>query len=53
MSHWPTWWATHESLRTLFVAPDGIPRQVVLPVERADFGWDVVDASALAGGAPR
>ncbi len=36
----------HESLRTLFVAPDGIPQQVVMPVERADFGWDVVDASA-------
>ena len=38
--------ARHESLRTLFVAPDGIPQQVVMPVERADFGWDVVDASA-------
>ena len=28
----------HESLRTLFVAPEGIPRQVVTPVERADLG---------------
>nr|WP_305799926.1 non-ribosomal peptide synthetase [Mycobacterium sp. 1164966.3] len=37
--------ARHESLRTLFVAPDGIPQQVVLPVERADVGWQVVDAS--------
>ena len=29
----------HESLRTLFVAPDGIPQQLVMPAERADFGW--------------
>ena len=35
----------HESLRTLFVAPGGIPQQLVVPVERADFGWQVVDAS--------
>ena len=35
----------HESLRTLFVAPGGIPQQLVVPPERADFGWDVVDAS--------
>ena len=35
----------HESLRTLFAAPEGIPRQVVIPVEQADFGWQVVDAS--------
>ena len=35
----------HESLRTLFAAPGGIPQQVVIPVERADFGWDVVDAT--------
>ncbi len=34
-----------ESLRTLFVAPEGIPQQVVVPVERAEFGWQVVDAS--------
>ncbi|WP_068185777.1 non-ribosomal peptide synthetase [Mycobacterium sp. UM_CSW] len=36
----------HESLRTLFAAPDGIPQQLVLPAEQADFGWDVVDATA-------
>ncbi|WP_156660983.1 non-ribosomal peptide synthetase, partial [Mycobacterium sp. 852002-51163_SCH5372311] len=36
----------HESLRTLFVAPEGIPQQVVVPVERVDFLRDVVDASA-------
>ena len=35
----------HESLRTLFAAPGGIPRQLVVPAERADFGWDVVDAT--------
>ena len=28
----------HESLRTLFAAPEGIPQQVVVPVERADSG---------------
>ena len=35
----------HESLRTLFPAPEGIPQQLVVPAERADFGWDVVDAT--------
>ena len=35
----------HESLRTLFAAPEGIPQQVVVPAERADFGWAVVDAT--------
>ncbi|GAB3010478.1 hypothetical protein GCM10027213_23720 [Mycobacterium bourgelatii] len=34
----------HESLRTVFVAVDGIPRQVVRPAAGADFGWAVVDA---------
>ena len=34
----------HESLRTLYVAPEGIPQQLVVAVERADFGWQVVDA---------
>ena len=37
--------ARHESLRTLFPAPEGIPRQLVVPPERADVGWDVVDAT--------
>ena len=36
----------HESLRTLFLAPDGIPQQVVIERERADFGWQIVDATA-------
>ncbi|VEG45704.1 linear gramicidin synthetase subunit D [Mycolicibacterium flavescens] len=35
-----------ESLRTLFVAPQGIPEQVVVPAERVDVGWRVVDATA-------
>ena len=37
--------ARHESLRTLFVAVEGIPRQLVVPVERADFGWQIIDAT--------
>ena len=40
----------HESLRTLFPAPEGIPQQLVMPVERADFGWDVVDATGWPAG---
>jgi len=40
----------HESLRTLFAAPDGTPQQVVVPPERADFGWDVVDATGWSAG---
>ncbi len=35
----------HESLRTMFPAVDGIPRQLVVPAQRADFGWDVVDGT--------
>ena len=34
----------HESLRTLFVAPEGMPQQLVVPIEQADLDWDVVDA---------
>ncbi|MDV3135222.1 non-ribosomal peptide synthetase, partial [Mycobacterium sp. 29Ha] len=40
----------HESLRTLFVAPEGLPHQVVMPAERADFGWQVVDATGWSAG---
>jgi amino acid adenylation domain-containing protein/thioester reductase-like protein/non-ribosomal peptide synthase protein (TIGR01720 family) len=36
----------HESLRTLFAATDGIPHQVVVPAECADFGWQAIDAVA-------
>ncbi|WP_264003620.1 non-ribosomal peptide synthetase, partial [Mycolicibacterium sphagni] len=35
----------HESLRTTFAAPEGIPEQVVVPAEQAEFGWDVIDAT--------
>ncbi|MGW4101558.1 non-ribosomal peptide synthase/polyketide synthase, partial [Mycobacterium sp. NPDC004974] len=42
--------ARHESLRTLFDSPDGTPRQVVMPIDRADFGWTVVDATGWADG---
>ncbi|BBZ69419.1 hypothetical protein MPRS_05120 [Mycobacterium paraseoulense] len=36
--------ARHETLRTVFSAPEGSPQQVVIPAERADFGWRVIDA---------
>ena len=39
-----------ESLRTLFEAVEGIPRQLVVPVERADFGWQIVDAAGWSDG---
>ena len=34
-----------ESLRTLFAAHEGIPRQLVVPAEQADFGWQITDAT--------
>jgi amino acid adenylation domain-containing protein len=40
----------HDSLRTLFTAPEGIPQQLVAPAERADFGWQVVDGSGWSAG---
>ncbi|WP_116377627.1 non-ribosomal peptide synthetase, partial [Mycobacterium sp. MFM001] len=35
----------HESLRTVFAAPEGIPQQLVVPAERVDFGWQIIDAT--------
>ncbi len=35
----------HESLRTVFPAVDGVPRQLVIPAEQVDTGWDEIDAS--------
>lgn len=40
--------ARHESLRTLLVAPDGIPQQVVLPADGAECGWQYTDATDWA-----
>ena len=40
----------HESLRTLFAAVEGIPRQLVIPVERVQLGWEVVDATGWSAG---
>ncbi|WP_082994496.1 non-ribosomal peptide synthetase [Mycobacterium sp. 1245801.1] len=40
----------HESLRTLFPAVEGVPRQLVVPAEQADFGWDVIDATGWPAG---
>ena len=37
--------ARHESLRTLYAASEGIPQQLVVPVEQAEFGWQVIDAT--------
>src|SRR6202012_3503073 len=38
-----------ESLRTLFVAPEGIPEQVVVSADGVDFGSEVVDATGWPG----
>ncbi|WP_156750115.1 non-ribosomal peptide synthetase, partial [Mycobacterium sp. E2479] len=35
----------HESLRTVFAVADGVPRQVVVPPEGADIGWEIVEAA--------
>ncbi|ORC12987.1 non-ribosomal peptide synthetase, partial [Mycobacterium kansasii] len=35
----------HESLRTVILSVQGTPRQLVLPAERAEFGWEVIDTT--------
>ncbi len=35
----------HESLRTLFPAVEGVARQLVVPPEQAEFGWQIIDAT--------
>ncbi|WP_369816155.1 amino acid adenylation domain-containing protein, partial [Mycobacterium sp. 852014-52144_SCH5372336] len=35
----------HESLRTVFPAVGGVPRQVVVPADEARMDWQLVDAS--------
>ena len=40
----------HESLRTMFASVEGVPQQVVVPPEQADFGWQVVDATGWSEG---
>jgi amino acid adenylation domain-containing protein/non-ribosomal peptide synthase protein (TIGR01720 family) len=35
----------HESLRTVFPAVEGTPRQLVVHAGQTDFGWQVTDAS--------
>jgi amino acid adenylation domain-containing protein/thioester reductase-like protein len=40
----------HESLRTVFPTPEGTPQQVVIPGDRADFGWQIIDATGWPAG---
>ncbi|HEY2500377.1 MAG TPA: amino acid adenylation domain-containing protein, partial [Mycobacterium sp.] len=40
----------HESLRTVFAAPDGMPQQLVVPPGQAEFAWQVVDAAGWSAG---
>ena len=47
---WPMWWAAMRACARCSPAPDGIPQQLVVPAERADFGWQVVDATGWPAG---
>ncbi|WP_204803995.1 condensation domain-containing protein [Mycobacterium riyadhense] len=39
----------HETLRTVVAAVDGALHQVVLPAERADMGWRIIDTAGWSG----
>ena len=45
MRRWPMWWAAMRACARCLSRREGIPQQVVIPAERADFGWEVVDAT--------
>ena len=47
---WPMWWAAMRACARCSRRSTGIPQQVVVAAERADFGWDVVDASGWSAG---
>jgi amino acid adenylation domain-containing protein len=36
----------HQTLRTVYPVVNDVPQQVVLPVQQADFGWQIIDATA-------
>ncbi|MCV7009258.1 non-ribosomal peptide synthetase [Mycobacterium gordonae] len=36
----------HEPLRTIYPAVDGVPHQMVLPVEETELRWEVTDATS-------
>ncbi|WP_156662581.1 condensation domain-containing protein, partial [Mycobacterium sp. 1274761.0] len=42
--------ARHESLRTVFSTTQGTPHQKVIPAPRADFGWQIIDATGWPAG---
>ncbi|WP_231996197.1 condensation domain-containing protein, partial [Mycobacterium scrofulaceum] len=42
--------ARHESLRTVFIAPEGNPQQVVLPPTQSAVRWDVVKTDGWSAG---
>ena len=42
---WPMWWAVMRACARCSRRAEGIPQQLVIPAERADFGWQVIDAS--------
>ncbi len=43
--HSPTWWAVTKACARCSSPRTGIPQQVIVPAERAELGWHVVDAT--------